>query len=61
MRTRAAFVERDLAEDHRIGERAGDVELRAAGDVGDVVLHGQRVGRGEMDAQADAVLPRRGA
>ena len=59
MRTRAAFVERDFADDDGIGERAGDVELRAAGDVGDVVLHRERVGRGEMDAQSDAVLPRR--
>ena len=55
----AAFVERDQAEDDRIGERAADFEVGAAGEVGDVVAHGERVVAGEMQAQRDVVLPRR--
>jgi hypothetical protein len=31
----------------------------AAGDVGDVVAHGERAGRGEVHVETDAVLPRR--
>ena len=56
----AAFVERDLADDRRLRQRAGHVEVRAAGEVGQVVAHGQRARRAEMDAQAHLALPARG-